>query len=85
MSRAITIRFSKEEAAWVEREAARRNLTASEVLRQALRHEIANVVTIDRLNSLEARMEEMREIFARDFEAMGRINLKILKTLEARC
>lgn len=84
MSRAITIRFSKEEAAWIEREAARRNLSASEVLRQALRHEIANVATSDRLISLEAQLTEMREMFARDLDAIGRIQQRVLKILEEK-
>lgn len=78
-----SIRFSDRERAWLERESARRGVAVSEVVREAIRHEMANLAASDRLDSIDTRLAEMQSLLARDLEAIGKVAMRTLKMVEA--
>lgn len=67
-----SIRFGPQELNWLEHEAGRRRLSLSEVVRQAVRHEMAGTQSADKFAAIDAQLQRIEK----GQEAIGKFLLK---------
>jgi len=67
-----SIRFGRQELGWLEQEAGRRRLSLSEVVRQAVRHEMVGLQSSEKLAAIEAQLQSIEK----GQEAIGKFLLK---------
>ena len=79
----ISIRISDDERAWIEGEAARRGVTASEVIREAVRLQISqsSIAEICRIGF--AGVESKLDSISSDLDKLGALVFKKFSALEA--